>query len=75
MGLFLECCRQLMAERVWAIMKATDSRECRSCHSQARMDLESQGKQAHRKHQPERMASRGETCIDCHQGIAHELPD
>tara|TARA_R110002094_G_scaffold5667_2_gene14501 strand:+ start:276 stop:533 length:258 start_codon:yes stop_codon:yes gene_type:complete len=75
MGLFLECCRQLMAERVWAIMKATDSRECRSCHSQARMDLESQGKQAHRKHRPERMASRGETCIDCHQGIAHELPD
>ncbi|MCP4414529.1 MAG: hypothetical protein GY808_18395, partial [Gammaproteobacteria bacterium] len=30
---------------------------------------------AKRKHSPERIAERGETCIDCHQGIAHELAE
>lgn len=69
-----EARRKLLAERVWATMKATDSRECRSCHSAARMALELQDKQARKKHDPERMASRGETCIDCHKGIAHQLP-
>ena len=67
--------RALMAERVWDIMKTTDSRECRSCHSQERMDLTLQDRQAAKKHKAERMASRGETCIDCHKGIAHKLPD
>jgi cytochrome c-type protein NapC len=64
-----------MAERVWAVMKETDSRECRNCHSFEAMDLESQPKRASRKHHPTRIAERGETCIDCHKGIAHELPE
>ncbi|MCP4271925.1 MAG: hypothetical protein GY781_08155 [Gammaproteobacteria bacterium] len=64
-----------MAERVWAEMKATDSRECRNCHSFSDMDLDEQEDKAQRKHSPERIAKRGETCIDCHQGIAHELAE
>lgn len=66
--------RKVLAERVWATMRETDSRECRSCHSSARMALELQDKQARKKHDPARMAARGETCIDCHKGIAHQLP-
>ncbi|MEH6469857.1 MAG: NapC/NirT family cytochrome c [Halopseudomonas sp.] len=67
--------RKIMADKVWATMEATDSRECRSCHLEERMALEMQDKRTRKKHRPERMASRGETCIDCHKGIAHELPD
>ncbi len=69
-----EARRKVLAERVWASMKETDSRECRACHTLARMDLEGQDKRTRKKHGAERMASRDETCIDCHKGIAHQLP-
>lgn len=62
-----------MASRVWAKMKATDSRECRNCHSFEHMDLSEQDRFARKKH--EKAPDRGETCIDCHQGIAHEEPE
>jgi len=55
-------------------MKANDSRECRNCHTQESMDLASQDKSARKKHTMERRLEKGETCIDCHKGIAHELP-
>jgi len=67
--------RLVMAQRVWQEMKANDSRECRNCHSFADMDLTVQSRRAGKKHDPARIAKRGETCIDCHKGIAHELPD
>jgi nitrate/TMAO reductase-like tetraheme cytochrome c subunit len=38
------------------------------------MALERQGRQASKKHSPEWRAKTGETCIDCHKGIAHKLP-
>ncbi len=63
-----------LAERVWGIMKENDSEECRNCHSQESMDLAEQDKSARRKHSMERRLEKGETCIDCHKGIAHELP-
>lgn len=69
-----EAHRLKLAESVWATMKATDSRECRNCHSFKYMDLEHQGKSARRKHSPEWLAKHHETCIDCHKGIAHHLP-
>lgn len=62
-----------MAEHVWAYMKASDSRECRSCHSVERMDMTAQSEKAQRAHG--RMATSGKTCIDCHQGVAHEVPE
>jgi len=67
--------RQELAENVWEIMKDTDSRECHNCHSLETMELELQDKSARKKHNRERMLERGETCIDCHKGIAHELPE
>ncbi len=65
--------RWKMANRVWDSMKATDSRECRNCHSFDDMDLSEQDRSARKKHS--RAIDEGKTCIDCHKGIAHELPD
>lgn len=62
-----------MANRVWDKMRASDSRECRSCHSFDHMDFSEQDRMAARKH--DRATERGQTCIDCHTGIAHEEPD
>ncbi len=70
-----EAKRQEMAEHVWESMRATDSRECRNCHAIETMNLELQDRSAQRRHSLERMQEKGETCIDCHQGIAHKLPE
>lgn len=70
-----EANRLEMAERVWESMRASDSRECRNCHDYSAMDPERQDRMSVRRHDPERLAKSGETCIDCHQGIAHRLPE
>ena len=63
-----------LAQHEWARMKANDLLECRNCHSGPAMDLTKQTPRAARIHQ--RYLLTGErTCIDCHKGIAHELPD
>ena len=67
-----EAKRLEMAEYVWASMRATDSRECRNCHSVAAMTLAAQKPRARAQH--EDSLKTGETCIDCHQGVAHTLP-
>lgn len=63
-----------MAHDVLAEMKATDSRECRNCHSLEAMDREAQDSSAVKKHDRERMLARAETCVDCHKGVGHDLP-
>ncbi len=68
-----EARRWEMANRVWAKMKATDSRECRSCHQFENMDLTEQSRTARSRHG--NAPDAGKTCIDCHKGIAHEEPD
>ncbi len=68
-----EARRWKLASIVWAKMKATDSRECRSCHDYDNMDLSAQDRMARKKHG--RATDKGQTCIDCHKGIAHEEPD
>lgn len=67
-----EAKRGELAERVWKYMQASDSRECRVCHSYDSMNLQKQGNAAKRKH-PE-AAMEGKTCINCHKGVAHKLP-
>jgi nitrate/TMAO reductase-like tetraheme cytochrome c subunit len=64
--------RPALAREVWAVMKATDSRECRNCHSFQAMDHAKQSQRA--REQMETAEDRGKTCIDCHKGIAHKLP-
>jgi len=67
--------REEMAKEVWASMKASDSRECRNCHTLDQMDLTKQGKSAVNKHKAVLEGRIKKTCIECHQGIAHKLPE
>ncbi len=72
-----EAKREELANNVWAAMKATDSRECRNCHSFEAMDFEHQDRRSREKMEPVALGtdfSEGSTCIDCHKGIAHKLP-
>jgi trimethylamine-N-oxide reductase cytochrome c-type subunit TorC len=68
-----EAHRPEMAQRVWAAMEANDSRECRNCHSFEYMDFTKQSEKAATEMQAAHQS--GETCIACHKGIAHSLPD
>jgi cytochrome c-type protein NapC len=61
-----------LAKNVWKVMKETDSRECRNCHNFEFMDFVVQEKRSRGRH--EEAIDNGMTCIDCHKGIAHELP-
>ena len=67
-----EAKRLELASRVWDSMQATDSRECRNCHQLSVMELEQQARFAARIHAD--AIDKGETCIDCHKGITHKLP-
>ncbi len=62
--------RLTLAKNVWRAMKTTDSRECRNCHDFNSMDPENQKKRARKQHINGMQA--GNTCIDCHKGIAHK---
>lgn len=66
--------RKSMALREWQRMKDNDSRECRNCHNFESMDFSEQGRRSVTMHSTA-LASGEKTCIDCHKGIAHELPD
>ncbi len=61
--------RLQLARNVWKGMKATDSRECRNCHDFNSMNPEDQKKRSRKQHINGMQA--GNTCIDCHKGIAH----
>ena len=63
-----------LAKHEWARMKGSDSRECRNCHSFEGMNLDIQDKSAKKKHTQAAEPGSGKTCIDCHKGIAHEMP-
>jgi len=65
--------RLKLATNVWRAMKATDSRECRNCHEFQSMDLSAQENRASTLHQ--KALAAGGTCIDCHRGVAHRLPE
>jgi cytochrome c-type protein NapC len=66
--------RQVMARREWARLQANDSLECRNCHGESFMDFTRQSKRAVEAHE-QFLVSGEKTCIDCHKGIAHRLPD
>jgi cytochrome c-type protein NapC len=66
--------RRELAGHEWARLKSNDSLECRNCHSAAAMDLTRQAPRAAMIH-TRYLLSGERTCIDCHKGIAHQLPD
>ena len=62
-----------LAQHEWARLKSNDSLECRNCHDFDSMDFTLQSPRAAEQH--ERFLSGEEkTCIDCHKGVAHQLP-
>ena len=61
--------RLTLAKNVWNTMKSTDSRECRNCHDFTTMNPENQKPRSRKQHINGMRA--GNTCIDCHKGIAH----
>ena len=63
-----------LAQHEWARLKANNSLECRNCHNFESMDFTRQSPRAQAQHST--ALARGEkTCIDCHKGIAHRMPD
>ena len=66
--------RLTLAQHEWTRLEANNSLECRNCHSEESMDITRQSTRAAEAH--ERFLFTGEkTCISCHKGIAHQLPD
>jgi cytochrome c-type protein NapC len=66
--------RLKLAMHEWERLKANDSLECRNCHDYDSMDLTRQSPRASVIHK-RWLGSREKTCIDCHKGVAHQLPD
>lgn len=67
-----EANRLRLAQNEWRRMKANNSQECRNCHSFEYFDYSVQGRRSNQAHQTG--LAEGQTCIDCHKGIAHSLP-
>ncbi len=65
--------RTQLATNEWKRMKASDSRECRNCHDFESMSIAYQKPRARKQHQF--ALQNGNTCIDCHKGIAHTMPE
>jgi cytochrome c-type protein NapC len=63
-----------LAGREWARLKANDSLECRNCHLFDSMDFTRQTRRAQFAHSTA-LEQGTKTCIDCHKGIAHRLPN
>ena len=69
-----EAKRLELAQHEWARLKANDSLECRNCHNYDSMDFTRQSPRARDQHSTF-LADKSKTCIDCHKGIAHRLPN
>jgi cytochrome c-type protein NapC len=68
-----EAQRLTLAQHEWARLKANNSLECRNCHGFEFMDFTRQSPRAAQQHGT-LLASGERTCIDCHKGISHRLP-
>ncbi|PVZ66387.1 NapC/NirT family cytochrome c [Pelagibaculum spongiae] len=66
--------RLRLAEHVWKDMQEQKSATCQKCHDQSKMDLAAQPGRASRAHDPVKWEENGESCVDCHYGIAHNRP-
>lgn len=64
--------RKRMAEHVWAEYKATNSANCRTCHTFTAEVVKKQKDFVQPMHQ--QFLAGAMTCTDCHKGIAHTAP-
>ncbi len=67
-----EAPRLVLAQQSWKELKANASAECRSCHTPSAMALAKQPSMAADAHSSLKQSRM--TCIDCHTGVAHTLP-
>jgi len=69
-----EDARLRMAERVWEHYQETDSRECRACHKQDSFSFDMFDSHSSAQTMSSGLEE-GKTCIDCHKGLVHPMPD
>jgi trimethylamine-N-oxide reductase cytochrome c-type subunit TorC len=65
--------RIVLARREWRRLNANGSRECRACHDYKDMDFDRMRPASQVAMRA--AAERDQSCIGCHKGIAHQLPD
>jgi cytochrome c-type protein NapC len=63
-----------MVASEWKRLKDNNSKECKTCHSPMAMDLAKQEPRSVTRHE-ESFDAGNTSCINCHQGISHYLPD
>lgn len=61
-----------LARHEWDRFSANKSLECKNCHNYESMDFELMSPTA--RIQMKSAAERDQSCVDCHKGIAHNLP-
>ena len=61
-----------LANHEWKRFAANGSMECKSCHNYDSMDWDLMSDRA--RSQMKQAAERDQSCLDCHKGIAHQLP-
>jgi trimethylamine-N-oxide reductase cytochrome c-type subunit TorC len=62
-----------LAQHEWDRFSANNSQECKNCHNYESMDFSIMSERA--QVQMKMAAERDQSCVDCHKGIAHALPD
>ncbi|MGF1696151.1 pentaheme c-type cytochrome TorC [Vibrio lamellibrachiae] len=67
-----EARRLELARHEWDRFSANGSLECKNCHAYESMDFEQMSPTA--RIQMSQAAERDQSCVDCHKGIAHHLP-
>ncbi|MCG9026931.1 pentaheme c-type cytochrome TorC [Laribacter hongkongensis] len=65
--------RLRLAQNEWLRFRANGSKECRTCHDYSTMDFNKMRETS--KQAMLGAAQRNQSCMDCHKGIAHHLPD
>ncbi|NLC35802.1 MAG: pentaheme c-type cytochrome TorC [Alcaligenaceae bacterium] len=65
--------RIVLAQREWERFKANNSKECRNCHDYNSMDFNKM--RVTSQMVMRRAAELNTSCVDCHKGIAHQLPE
>ncbi|WP_434358914.1 pentaheme c-type cytochrome TorC [Parasalinivibrio latis] len=65
--------RLTLAQHEWRRFSANGSLECKNCHQYASMKWEDMSPAA--RFQMKQAAEKDQSCIDCHKGIAHHLPE
>ena len=61
-----------LAKHEWDRFSANKSLECKNCHNYQSMDFEQMSPAA--RIQMKQAAEKDQSCVDCHKGIAHQLP-